>query len=94
MKLQVAKLFTNPEWTGLIKSLNMSPRQAEISVYLLEGFGDKKIADELGISIHTVRTYLNRMFSKFDVQDRNELILTFFRHFRSECPLHDCPRYN
>ena len=94
MNLTVAQIFTNREWTGLTHSLDMSPRQAEISVYLLQGLGDKKIADELGISIHTVRTYLSRMFSKFEVQDRNELIVTMFRHFRAECPLADCPRYN
>jgi hypothetical protein len=36
------------------------------------------------LSLPTVRTHLSRIFSRFDVQDRTELVLYVFRYFCHE----------
>jgi len=68
-------LVSKQEWIQLTQSLELSPRQADIVERLLHGESDKQIALELKISVPTVRTHLRRLFRKFGVDDRVELIL-------------------
>jgi len=91
-KLSVSGIFTKNEWDALTRQLGVSPQQGEIARLLLEGSSDKQISRRLGIAVPTVRTYLSRMFSKLDVQDRNELVVMMLRKFRSGCDLARCPR--
>lgn len=90
--VQETGIFSETEWHELVKGLSLSPRQAQISKHLFSGFSDKQIANVLQISVPTVRTHLSRLFSKFDAQDRHELVLTFFQHFRQGCQSNICPR--
>ena len=76
------EIFSETEWSKIVESLSLSPRQDEVAKSLFLGMSDKQIARELEISIPTVRTHLSRLFLKFDVQDRGELILHFIYHFR------------
>lgn len=50
----------------------LSPRQAEIVGLVASGLADKEIAQRLGISIHTVRTHLERVFREQEVRNRSE----------------------
>lgn len=50
----------------------MSPRQAEIVELVAAGLGDKEIATRLGISTHTVRTHLQRVYREQEVRNRAE----------------------
>ena len=75
-------IFSESEWLEIANELSLPPRQAEVIKLLFVGHSDKQIALELQISVPTVRTHLSRLFSKFDVQDRTELILYVFRKFR------------
>ncbi|UCD49931.1 MAG: response regulator transcription factor [Phycisphaerales bacterium] len=68
-------VVSTQEWGQLTRSLGLSPRQADIVKHLLRGGSDKQIARELEISVPTVRTHLRRLFRKFGVNDRVELIL-------------------
>lgn len=68
-------LVSTQEWVQLTRSLELSPRQADIVKHLLRGESDKQIARDLKISVPTVRTHLRRLFQKFGVSDRVELIL-------------------
>lgn len=81
---QKMNLFSTDEWHELVDSLSLSPRQAQIGRYLCSGLSDKQIANVLQISVPTVRTHLSRLFLKFGVQDRHELVIIFFRHFREQ----------
>lgn len=76
------EIFAESEWVELVSELGLSPRQAEIIKLLFSGRSDKQVAMELQIAVATVRTHLSRLFSKFDVQDRHELILYVFHQFR------------
>ncbi|MHC4636315.1 MAG: response regulator transcription factor [Planctomycetota bacterium] len=79
------EIFSETEWLELINELSLSPRQAEVIQCLFQGLSDKQIAEELQISVATLRTYLSRLFLKFDVQDRVELVLYVFNDFRNSC---------
>ena len=79
------EIFSESEWDVLVDELSLSPRQSEVVHLLLSGHSDKQVATELDIAVPTVRTHLSRLFLKFDLQDRNELILHIFCHFRKRC---------
>jgi len=83
MAVTTQKSFlSDREWVQVRQALGLSPRQAEIVRHLLLGESDKQIAKELQISIPTVRTHLGRLFQKFDLSDRVELILHIFNRVR------------
>jgi DNA-binding CsgD family transcriptional regulator len=83
MAVTTQKSFlSDQEWVQVRQALGLSPRQAEIVRHLLLGESDKQIAKELRISIPTVRTHLGRLFQKFELNDRVELILHIFGQVR------------
>ncbi len=53
----------------------LSPREDEILAGLAEGFLYKEIADRLGISLGSVRTYVGRIYEKLHVHSRAEAML-------------------
>ena len=67
--------LSEQEWSALIQRLGLAPRQAEVMKHILHGKADRQIAIEMGISTATVRTHLGRLFRKYGVNDRVELIL-------------------
>ncbi len=46
---------------------------------LAEGLSYKQIADKMGISIDTVRTYIRRTYEKLHVRSRSEAIVKFLQ---------------
>jgi DNA-binding NarL/FixJ family response regulator len=86
------QVFTEAEWADLQRDLGLSHRQAQIVEQLLCGRSDKQIARELAVSVPTVRTHLGRLFMRFGVADRCELILHMFTCFREQCRRFECPR--
>jgi len=87
------QVFSQTEWTELQRNLSLSRRQAQVVERLLCGRSDKQIAKELEVSVPTVRTHLGRLFMRFGVADRCELILHVFTRFREQCRHRECPRY-
>jgi DNA-binding NarL/FixJ family response regulator len=86
------QVFSEIEWQGIIKELSLPRRQSEILKLLFCGHSDKQIAQTLNISLPTVRTYLHRLFEHFNVQDRHELVIYVFEHFRNHCrKVPNCP---
>lgn len=67
--------FDTAKWATLQKRLKLPPQQARVAELVLRGLRDKQIAELLGLKIPTVRTYLSRLFTRFRVGDRVELIL-------------------
>ena len=84
--------FSNTEWRHMMAHSDLSKRQSEIAWCLMHGRSDRQITQELGISMGTLRTHMQRMFEKADCQDRVEFILSIFRQFRQGCRELDCPR--
>jgi DNA-binding NarL/FixJ family response regulator len=90
-KTTVSSRAISCEWKGLVRALDMSGRQAKIVELILQGKKDKQIALELGLSKHTVRTYLNRIFARLEVTDRLGLLLRVFADHRENCDHSTCP---
>jgi DNA-binding NarL/FixJ family response regulator len=57
----------------------LSPREREVLNGLAVGHAYKQIADQLGVSIHTVRNYIRRIYEKFHVNSRTEAVAKFLR---------------
>jgi DNA-binding CsgD family transcriptional regulator len=88
------ELFSPSEWSEIVNDLGISQRQADVIWELLQGRSDKQIARQLGLSVGTVRTHLDRLFLRFGMQDRSELIIHVFHHLRRKCKLIRCPLFN
>jgi RNA polymerase sigma factor (sigma-70 family) len=60
-------------------SEELSPREQEVLDLLSQGFMYKEIADKLGISFETVRTYIRRIYEKLHVRTRTEAVAKALR---------------
>ncbi|WOI53857.1 helix-turn-helix transcriptional regulator [Parvularcula sp. LCG005] len=56
-------------------SASLTPRERQIMVGILRGQTNPLIADQLGISEHTVDTYVRRLFAKVEASSRLELAM-------------------
>jgi DNA-binding NarL/FixJ family response regulator len=63
----------------LDKSAELSPQENAVLAGLSEGLVYKQIADQLGVSIHTVRNYIRRIYEKLHVHTRTEAVAKFLR---------------
>jgi len=50
---------------------------ARLAIGLAQGLAYKQIADRLGVSIHTVRNYIRRIYEKLHVQSRTEAVAKY-----------------
>jgi len=57
----------------------LSPRERDVLDGLAEGQAYKQIADKLGVSIHTVRNYIRRIYEKLHVCSRTEAVAKYLR---------------
>lgn len=55
----------------------LSTREYEILELLATGSGDKQIADKVGLSKHTVNTYLRRIYEKLHVHTRSQAVCKY-----------------
>jgi len=54
-------------------SSRLSVRELQVTRLVAQGRSNQQIADDLYLSLPTVRTYLRRLFVKLDVNDRTQL---------------------
>jgi DNA-binding NarL/FixJ family response regulator len=66
------------EWFHLARRLRLSAREVQIVQHVFDDRKHHDIAFDLGISIHTVNTYFERLYSKLAVSSRTQLILCVF----------------
>jgi DNA-binding NarL/FixJ family response regulator len=59
------------------ESVALSPRELSVINGLAQGLAYKQIADQLSVSIHTVRNYIRRIYEKLHVQSRTEAVAKF-----------------
>jgi DNA-binding NarL/FixJ family response regulator len=60
-------------------SAELSPRERSVLNGLASGLAYKQIADQLEVSIHTVRNYIRRIYEKLHVCTRTEAVAKFLR---------------
>lgn len=61
------------------ESAELSEREHAVLDGLAAGLAYKQIADQLGISIHTVRNYIRRIYEKLHVCSRTEAVAKFMK---------------
>lgn len=76
-------VFVPGEWRSLASCLGLSPRECGIVRAVFDGDSEKRTAERLGLSPHTVHTYLWRIYRKLQVQSREGLLVRVFAEFRT-----------
>jgi DNA-binding NarL/FixJ family response regulator len=61
------------------EKVELSPRERAVLDGLTAGLAYKQIADQLAVSIHTVRNYIRRIYEKLHVRTRTEAVAKFLR---------------
>jgi two-component system, NarL family, nitrate/nitrite response regulator NarL len=62
----------------------LSPRELQVAECAAQGQSNKHIADRLGLSEHTVKNYLFRIFEKLGVSNRVELLFWLFKECNAQ----------
>ncbi len=62
---------------------SLTNRESEVLIKVLEGLSTRQIADKLCLSEQSVKLHLGRLFRKFEVTNRSQLILLAFQRV---CP--------
>jgi len=61
------------------ESAELSHRELEVLQALAQGLAYKQIAEQLNVSIHTVRNYIRRVYEKLHVRSRTEAVVKFLK---------------
>jgi DNA-binding NarL/FixJ family response regulator len=61
-------------------TVDLSDRERQVLEAMAAGQLYKHIADDLNVSIHTVRSYIRRIYEKLHVRTRTEAVAKYFRH--------------
>jgi DNA-binding CsgD family transcriptional regulator len=78
--------WSDGQWRAVADRLNLSDRELEIVRGVLDDRKQSSIAAQLGISSHTVHTYLVRLYLKLRVSSRMELAMRVIGQFQTEPP--------
>ncbi len=70
-------LFKKVIKQNIIKPL--SDRENEVLSLVAEGYSNKEIAQELCISVNTVKNHISNIMKKMNVKNRNQLIISFLK---------------
>jgi DNA-binding NarL/FixJ family response regulator len=73
---KVITTFRQPPSSASADSL-LSPREENVLRLLAQGLRSKEIADELGIALATVNTYVRHIYEKLHVRSRAEAVARF-----------------
>lgn len=58
----------------------ISAREEEILILLTKGFSNKEIADDLHLSVETIRSHLKNIYTKMHVRSRTEAVVHYMAH--------------
>lgn len=58
----------------------LTPREEQVVALVADGLSNREVAGELGLSEHTIKKYLLRIFDKVGISSRVELVLYAMAH--------------
>jgi DNA-binding NarL/FixJ family response regulator len=61
----------------------LTPREEQVVALVADGLSNRQVAQELGLSEHTIKKYLLRIFDKLGISSRVELVLYAVSHGES-----------
>lgn len=56
----------------------LTAREIEVLLLIAQGHSNADIADRLTITDHTVKTHINRLFTKLEVRDRAQAVIVAY----------------
>ncbi|EQC70466.1 Two component transcriptional regulator VraR [Streptococcus sp. HSISB1] len=59
---------------------DLTARERDILKLLAKGYDNQTIADELFISLKTVKTHVSNILAKLEVDDRTQAVVYAFKH--------------
>lgn len=71
--------YFHPERRATPEMQSLTPREQEILAHLAKGLLYKEIADQLGITVSTVRAHLHAVYGKLHVQSRTEAVVKYLQ---------------
>lgn len=74
----ISRQLANPHESATLQCL--TPREKEILILLARGFNNREIANQLFISINTVKTHRLNVYKKLDISDRSDLVAYALHH--------------
>ena len=77
-------LVSHLDWAAIGAELRLSPQEAEVTRFILQGYKLAAIATRMSLSLGTVKTYCQRVHQKLGVHDPCELaiaVLAICIHF-------------
>jgi DNA-binding NarL/FixJ family response regulator len=79
-------VFDSSVWNALTeeeeassRSVQLSPREREVLLLLSRGLGNREIGEELGVSIETVKTHIERLYKRLGVTSRTDAVAKALR---------------
>ena len=73
--------FDDVETDGVpTRAVELSDRESEVLALIAKGLTNGQIADELYLSIETVKTYVKRLYAKLDVHNRAQAAVAASSH--------------
>ena len=63
----------------LMQEAGLTSREADVARLICDGLSDKEIADKLSLSHHTVKDHLKKMYAKFRVHARAQLVSLMYK---------------
>lgn len=68
-------ILSDQDWEQVGRGLGLSPREFELLRCCFDDLSEAEMADSLGISPHTVHTYMRRIFRKTGARSRVQLVV-------------------
>lgn len=71
--------WISPEMTALLEAVDahgLSAREHQVIELVAQGMRNQEIADQLFVSLSTVKAHVNAIMEKLDAQDRTEAVVT------------------
>lgn len=66
------------------ETISLTAREEEVLVLLTKGYSNKEIADQINLSIETVRSHLKHIYEKMHVRSRAEAVAHYMSGSRGE----------
>jgi CRP/FNR family transcriptional regulator, cyclic AMP receptor protein len=63
----------------LMQEAGLTSREADVACLICDGLSDKEVAGILSLSHHTVKDHLKKIYSKFRVHARSQLVSLMFK---------------
>jgi len=79
-------VFDSSVWSALAQEgedeangVQLSPREREVLLLLSRGLGNREIGEELGVSIETMKTHIERLYKRLGVTSRTDAVAKSLR---------------